>query len=181
MVSVSNISNTEIRLEGEELRQVTLFAATCAQPVLAFFEERRPLDTRPREAIAEAEAFAAGKRRTTTLRAAAWAALASAREVGEGPSAQAAYAASHAAASAYLHPIASPHQIKHILGAAVHQALAFELAAENDREMGNERLRWAASRATSTVRDVLRCFPHPPRGRGRFNELLNDLDAMLRD
>jgi hypothetical protein len=183
---VSNNNRTEMRLEEEELRQVTLYAATCARQVLPVFEASHPLDPRPREAIAEAEAFAAGKRRTATLRAAAWAAYAAAREVDEGPAAHAAYAASHAAAAAYLHPIASPHQVKHILGAAIHQALAVELGARNDRDAGSEQpssepLRWAARLATSTVRNVLRRFPPPRRGRGRFSELLSDLDAALRD
>lgn len=171
---------TGVRLEEEELRQVTLYAATCARQVLPLFEAGRPLDLRPREVIAEAEAFAAGKRRSAALRAAGWAAYAVAQELGESPAGHAAYAASQAAAAAYLHPVASPHQVKHILGAAVHQALAFELGAPDDRDAGNERLRRAASLANPTVRDVLRRFPRPRCGRGRFSELLCELDAELR-
>ncbi|AKV04144.1 hypothetical protein AKJ09_10807 [Labilithrix luteola] len=172
-----------MRLEEEDLRQVTLYAATCARKVLSIFETAHPLDPRPREAIAEAEAFGAGKRRTALLRTVAWAAHAAAREIGDGPAAHAAYAASHAAAAAFLHPIASPHQIKHILGSAIHQALALEVGALNapkDGDATNEHLRWAARLAPVSVRSVLRRYPAPHPGRGRFNELLSELDAELR-
>ncbi|MDX1934441.1 MAG: hypothetical protein SFU56_17715 [Capsulimonadales bacterium] len=171
----------EMRLEEEELRQVTLYAVICARPVLPIFEAIRPQDVRPRDALAGAEAFAGGQRRTAALRASAWAARAAAREVDRESAAHAAYAAGHAAAAAFLHPIASPHQVKHILGAAIHQALAFERGTPEDEESVHERLRWAASLANATVRDVLQRFPPPDPGRGRFGRLLSDLDAQLRD
>ena len=174
--SVSN----KMLLGEDELRQVTLYAAICARRVLPLFEAANPDDHRPREAIAEAEAFAAGKRRTATLRASGWAAYAAAREVEEAAAANAACAASHAAGAAYLHPLATPHQVKHVLGAAVHQALALELEAGNDIGVGSEQLSWAASLASPAVRSVLRRMPLPRRGRGRFSELLSKLDAELR-
>lgn len=167
-------------LTEEELQQVSSYAVTCARLSLPIFEAQNPLDQRPKEAIAEAEAFAAGKRRTASLRATAWSALAVARELGDIPAAHAAYAASHAAASAYLHPIASSHQIKHILGSAIHMIIAFELDALYDAEVGNERIRWAVSMANSTVWDVLRRYPPPRKGRGRFSELFCYLDTQLR-
>ncbi len=167
----------EIPLAEDELRQVTVFAAACARRVLPLFEAAHPDDARPRDAIAEAEAFGAGERRTAALRTKSWAAYAAAREAADAPAANAAYAASHAAGAAYLHPLASPHQVKHILGAAVHQALALELQAENDPGVGREQLRWAASLASPGVRDVLRRIPPLPRGRGRFGALLAELDA----
>lgn len=173
----------EIPLDENELRQVALYAATCARRVLPVFEAARPNDHRPRQAIAEAEAFAAGRRRTATLRAAAWAAYAAARDVAEAPAAHAAHAAhaaSHAAAAAYLHPIATPHQIKHILGAAVHQALALEREAADDPGVGGAQLVWAAGLASPVVRNVLRRMPPARRGLGRLGELLGELDATLR-
>lgn len=97
-----------------------------------------------------------------------------------GAAANAAYAASHAAAAAFLHPIATPHQVKHVLGAAVHQAVALELEAGSDRNVGCEQLRWAAGLASPVVRQVLRRLPPPHRARGRFGELLGELDAGLR-
>jgi hypothetical protein len=177
---VRKMSRMEIQLEDSELRQITLYAATCARRVLPVFEAACPNDPRPRDAIAEAEAFGAGKRRTATLRTAAWAAYAAAREVKEAPAANAAHAASHAAAAAFLHPIASPHQVRHVLGAAVHQALSLELAAGNGKIVGCEQISWAADLAAPVVRSVLRRMPPPHRGRGRFSELLNELDAELR-
>jgi hypothetical protein len=174
---VRNTSRMGIPIGDDELRQITLYAATCARRVLPVFGATHPNDPRPRRAVAEAEAFAAGKRRTAILRTTAWAAYAAARELKGAP---AAHAASHAAASAYLHPIASPHQVKHVLGAAVHQALAFEREAGNDMGVGGAHLSWAATLAPQAVRDILRRLPPPPRGPGRFSELLNELDAGLR-
>ncbi|HST58103.1 MAG TPA: hypothetical protein VLK84_05440 [Longimicrobium sp.] len=166
-------------LGADELRQVARFAAACARRVLPVFEAAHPADARPRDAIAEAEAFGAGGRRTAALRTRGWAAYAAAREAEDAPAANAAYAASHAAGAAYLHPIASPHQLKHVLGAAVHQALALELQA-GEPGAGSDQLRWAASLASPEVRSVLRRIPPLPRGRGRFSELLAELDAALR-
>lgn len=173
-------SRMEIPLAEDELRQVTRFAAACARRVLPLFEAAHPDDPRPRDAIAEAEAFGAGGRRTAALRTRSWAAFAAAREATGAAAANSAYAASHAAGAAYLHPIASPHQVKHVLGAAVHQALALELKAGNDAGVGGEQLRWAARLASPEVRAVLRRIPPLPRGRGRFGELLGELDAALR-
>lgn len=177
---MSNHSRIDIRLGEDELRQVTLYAAKCARRVLSIFEAAHPNDHRPREAIVEAEAFGAGKKRTATLRTSAWAAYAAAREVKEALAANAAHAATHAAAAAYLHPIATPHQVKHVLGAAVHQALALELEAGNDMGVGSAQLNWAASLASPAVRSVLRRMPPVHRGRGRFSELLSEIDAELR-
>lgn len=177
---MSDKGKVEIPLSDDELRQVALFAATCARRVLPIFEAASPNDHRPRDAIAEAEAFAAGNKRTATLRTCAWAAYAAARETKDVAAANAAHAASHAAAAAYLHPLATPHQVKHVLGAAVHQALALELEAGNDTDVGNEQRRWAANLASPAVRSVLRRLPSPVQGRGRFGELLNELDAELR-
>ncbi|ALN81642.1 putative immunity protein [Lysobacter antibioticus] len=174
-------SKIEIQLGEDERREIARFAATCARRVLPIFEAAYPNDQRPRDAIAEAEAFAAGDKRTATLRARAWAAYAAARETKDAAAANAAHAASHAAAAAYLHPLATPHQVKHVLGAAAHQALVLELEAGNDIAVGKEQLHWATNLASPAVRDVLRRLPLPPHGRGRFSELLNELDAQLRD
>ena len=48
-------------LSGEEPRAIT--AAGCARQVLDLFDDARPADHRPREAIEAAEDFAAGARR----------------------------------------------------------------------------------------------------------------------
>lgn len=169
-----------MHLEEDELRQVALYAAACARRALPVFEAAHPDDPRPRDAIAAAEAFAAGGRRTAALRKAAWSAYAAARDAAEAPAANAAHAASHAAAAAFLHPRATPHQVKHVLGAAVHQALALAPDAANDSDVGRDPLDRAATLASPAVRRVLHRFPSPRRGRTRFGELLSDLDAALR-
>lgn len=169
-----------IPLAEDELRQVALYAAACARRVLPIFEAAHPDDPRPRDAVAEAEAFAAGGRRTAALRTAGWAAYAAGREAGATSAGDAASAASHAAAAAYLHPVASPHQVKHVLGAAVHQALAFQREAGDDAAVGDEQIRWAAGLASPAVRDVLRRLPAPLPGGGGFGVLLARLDADLR-
>ncbi|MEU3858578.1 putative immunity protein [Streptomyces sp. NPDC028722] len=118
-----------IELSARELREIAGYAADCAFGVLALFEESVPGDPRPREAIDAARAFAAGGRRTAALRQSAWAAYRAAREAASPAAAEAARAASHAAGAAFLHPRASAHQVRHILGAAAHAIRAEELAA----------------------------------------------------
>lgn len=173
-----------MHLDEDELRQVALYAAACARRALPVFEAAHPHDPRPRDAIAAAEAFAAGGTRTAALRRAAWSAYAAARDAAQAPAANAAYAACHAAAAAFLHPRATPHQVKHVLGAAVHQALALAPDAGNEsdvgRDAGRDPLDRAATLASPAVRRVLHRFPSPRRGRTRFGELLSDLDAALR-
>ncbi|MCA0246283.1 MAG: exonuclease SbcC [Proteobacteria bacterium] len=177
-----------MHLDEDELRQVAHYAAACARRALPVFEAAHPHDPRPRDAIAAAEAFAAGGKRTAALRKAAWSAYAAARDAAPAPAANAAYAASHAAAAAFLHPRATPHQVKHVLGAAVHQALALAPNTGNESDDGGDGgsttgrapLDGAAALASPAVRRVLHRFPSPRRGRTRFGELLSDLDAALR-
>ena len=85
-----------------------------------------------------------------------------------------------AASAAYLHPLADPHQVKHMLAAAAHAARAAELLAGDDRAVGAEHLEHARRRATPAVVDVLSRYPAAPPGGGRVGELLRDLDAALR-
>ncbi|MDH6224014.1 MULTISPECIES: putative immunity protein [Streptomyces] len=176
----------EIDLSRPDLREVTGFAATCAEAVLGIFEAGRPDDPRPRRAVDAAREFARGGERGKALRDAAWAALRAARaaqeaEDAEGAAAsEAARAAMAAAGAAYLHPLAKATQVKHILGSAAHAARAAELLAGGDRTVGERQVRQAASHATPAVADVLRRYPQAPSGGGRTGELLRLLDAVLR-
>ncbi|GAU80449.1 putative immunity protein [Bosea sp. BIWAKO-01] len=171
---------TAMELGENELREITLYAASCARQALSLFESRYPADRRPRDAIEGAEAFAQGGKRTAQLRSLAWAAHAAARETQDPAASDAARAASLAAAAAYLHPKASPHQVRHILGSAAHQARALEIAAGEDETVGNEQLGWALEHAPPAVRDVLRRMPNVPAGRGRMGDFLRELDTRLR-
>jgi hypothetical protein len=167
-------------LTQEELRLVGLWAADCAERVLVLFEVKAPSDTRPREAIEGIRAFARGGRRTARLRSLALAALAAAREVGDPAATAAARAAGLAAASAYMHALATLDQAKHALGPAVYGARAREFAAADDPGVGDGEIRWAIEHASPTVREVVRRFPARSPGRSRLDALYCQLDAGLR-
>lgn len=84
-------------------KPLALWAATCAEHVLACFESARPGDARPRNAIAAARAWTRGELAMTAARKAAFDAHAAARDAGEDPAAcAAARAAGHAAATAHV-------------------------------------------------------------------------------
>lgn len=171
----------KIALSEQELRAIAGYAAECARKVLPIFERDLPADTRPRDAIDAAHAFAGGGQRTGALRKSAWAAYRAAQEAISPAAVDAARAASHAAAAAYLHPKASAHQVKHILGAAAHAARAAELASAEDPSVAAEILEWARHRAPAAVTAVLGRLPAAPAGGGRVGEFIRDLDAALRD
>lgn len=171
--------SADIELSEHELRHIAGYAADCARRVLSLFEQSHPADTRPREAIDAADAFAGGGRRTAALRQRAWAAYKAAQEATEPAAVDAARAASHAAAAAYLHPKASAHQVKHILGAAAHAARAEELSGEDERVAAGT-LEWARQHASAAVTEVLGRLPAAPPGGGRVGEFVRDLDAALR-
>lgn len=164
----------------DELRAVAGYAAECARDALEIFERAHPADSRPRDAIDAAWAFARGGGRGKTLRDTAWAALRAAREADAAAAGDAARAAMSAASAAYLHPLADAHQVKHILGAAAHAARAAELVSGGDRAVGAEGIERASRRATPLVVDVLGRYPAAPAGGGRVGELLRDLDEALR-
>ncbi|GHA87758.1 hypothetical protein GCM10010512_18970 [Streptomyces thermoviolaceus subsp. thermoviolaceus] len=172
--------DTEIALSPQDLREVTAFAAACADGVLALFEADRPDDARPREALAAAWEFARGGKRGKALRDTAWAASQAAGSAGTEAAREAARAAMSAAGAAYLHPLAKATQVKHILGSGAHAARAAELAAGGDPDVGAEHIDRAVRRATPAVVDVLRRYPAAPPGGGRTGELLRMLDAGLR-
>ncbi len=134
-----------------------------------------PADPRPHDAVAAARAFAAGGRRTAALRRCSWAALRAAREAPTPAAAEAARAAGLAAAAAFLHPLASAHQVRHVLGTAASAAHAEELAGVPAGTPGD-----AVRSAPPAVAAVLRRLPAAPPGGGRVGELVRGLDAALR-
>ncbi|WP_145808418.1 putative immunity protein [Kribbella amoyensis] len=173
----------EIDLGLAELREVTAFAIACARPALVIFENERPDDRRPREAIDAAQAFAEGGRRTKLIRDCAWAAMRAgqeAKDAGLLAASEAARAALAAASAAYLHPLAKATQVKHILGPAAHAARALELAAGNDPTIAAHHLTECEALANEVVKDVLSRYPAAPSGGGRAGELIRRLDAALR-
>jgi hypothetical protein len=171
---------SEIALSKQELREVTAFAAACAEVALDVFEGDQPDDPRPREAVRAAWEFARGGERGKALRDSAWAALKAAKGADTAAAREAARAAMSAAGAAYLHPLAKATQVKHILGAGAHAARAAELVADDDRSVGVEHLEQTLRRATPVLVDVLGRFPTAPSGGGRVGELIRMLDADLR-
>ncbi|OXM67648.1 putative immunity protein [Amycolatopsis vastitatis] len=161
-----------MELSLDELRALTGWAAACASRVLPLI----PDDPRPAAAISAAREFAAGGPRTKALRTAAWAALAAAGATADPAASAAARAAVGAAGAAYLHPLASPHQVKHIVGPAQQAALARELSGGS----AEEEIEWALSQAPPEVRELLRRFPTGKPGRTRLGELHRRLETALR-
>lgn len=166
----------EIVLDIEDLREVAAYAAEYAADVLHIFERSRPSDFRPRDAISAARSFARGGMRTKLLRDAAWAALRAARQSENAAAEQAARAAMSAASAAYLHPLARPTQVRHILGAAAHAARASELDAGDIRLAGAD----ASRRATPKLVEILCRYPSASAGGGRVGELVRSFDQILR-
>ncbi|MET9001246.1 putative immunity protein [Amycolatopsis sp. NPDC004169] len=161
-----------MELDLDELRVLANWAASCASRVLPLI----PDDPRPAAAIAAAREFAAGGPRTRALRTAAWAALAAAGETSDAAASAAARAAVGAAGAAYLHPVASPHQVKHIVGPAQQAALARELAGGS----AEAEIEWALAQAPAEVRATLRKFPPGKPGKTRLGELHRLLESALR-
>lgn len=168
-----------IDLTMEDLRAVAAYAAETAAHVLSIFEQCHPSDTRPRDALEATRTFVQGGRRSKALRDAAWAALKAARQAEDAAASQAARAAMCAASAAYLHPLASATQLRHILGAAAHAARAVELA-EGDG-VDADPLQHAIRSAPASVIEVLCRYPSAPAGGGQVGELLRCLDRELRE
>jgi hypothetical protein len=161
-----------MELSLDELRALTGWAAACAARVLPLI----PDDPRPASAIAAARKFASGGPRTKALRTAAWDALAAAGELADPAASAAARAAVGAAGAAYLHPLESPHQVKHIVGPAQQAALARELAGGS----AEAEIEWALSQAPPEVSTLLRKFPAGKPGKTRLGQLHRHLESALR-
>ncbi|MBV1938820.1 hypothetical protein KUF83_19990 [Streptomyces sp. BV286] len=170
----------KVNISDEDRRLLGLWAADRVEPVLPLFEAKAPADTRPREAIEGIRAFVREGRRTARLRSLGWAAHAAAREVGDPAATAAARAACYAAATPYIHPLATPHQSKHALAPAVYGALARELAAGDDAGVGDEEIRRAIEHAPPEVRELVRRMPARSPGRSRLDTLYHQLDEALR-
>ncbi|GGV16758.1 hypothetical protein GCM10010495_33910 [Kitasatospora herbaricolor] len=171
----------QVTISEEDRRQLGAWAADCAERVLPLFEAKAPADTRPREAVEGIRRYARGEIPRGPLRPLAYAALAAAREAGEPAATAAARAAGYAAATPYIHPLATPHQSNHALAPAVQTARASELAAGGDTAVGDREISRAVEHAPAAVRGVLAQLPACGPGRSRAELLRHRLDAALRD
>ncbi len=129
---------------------LALWAATCAEHVLALFESARSDDPRPRHAIGQARAWARGEITMTEARTAGGHAMGAARDL-RGAARHAAYAAGQAAVVA--------HVAAHELGAAAYaikaaQGAATGGAAERERA-GQLECRWQRGQLPEPIRELI--------------------------
>jgi hypothetical protein len=173
------MGHQEIPLALDELRQLSLWTADCAEQALPIFEAAAPGDRRARDAIEVVREFGAGGKRTKAIRTAAWAALKAAGELADPAAEAAARAAVGTAGSAYLHPFAAATQVKHIVASAQYAAYAHELST-GDPAAAGVVIRWAIDRVPEVVRDVIARYPDGTPGRSRLGDLQRQLEAELR-
>jgi hypothetical protein len=159
-----------LTLSEDDRRVLAVWAADCAERTLSLFEAQSPTDTRPREALDGARAFARGEMRIGPVRALAAAAHAAAREIGDPAAVAAARAAGHAAATA--------HMAAHARGVA-YAAIAAGLARPDDPDAVADEATWQLDHASPVVRAALRTLPPPPRPGGTLAALINDMHARI--
>lgn len=127
---------------------LALWAATCAEHVLALFESERPDDPRPRQAIEHARAWVRGEVAMMEARAAGGHAMGAARNLRGAPR-HAAYAAGQAGAVA--------HVAAHDLGAAAYAIKAARAAvpAGEIEEAGRRECEWQRDQLPDAVRGLV--------------------------
>jgi len=127
---------------------LALWAAVCAEHVLELFEQVRPEDRRPREAIEHARAWVRGEVTMTQARAAGGHAMGAARDL-RGAARHAAYAAGQAGAVA--------HVAAHELGAAAYAIKAVRAAAPEggSEAAGRRECRWQREQLPAAIRELV--------------------------
>lgn len=133
-------------LTDEDHRLLALWAAACAEHVLHLFEDARPGDRRPREAIAKARAWARSEATMIEARTAAGHANGAARDLTVAPR-FAAYAAAQAAAVA--------HVAAHELGAAAYAIKAVRAATPEEEAVGRRECRWQREQLPEAIRELV--------------------------
>lgn len=135
-------------LTDSDHRLLALWAATCAEHVLHYFEAVQPLDSRPRHAIAQARAWVRGELTMSQARTAGGHAMAAARALRGAPR-HAAYAAGQAAVVA--------HVAAHELGAAAYAIKAVRAATpggEGERA-GRLECQWQRAQLPEAIRELV--------------------------
>lgn len=136
--------------EGDR-RIVALWAADCAERVLALFEAEAPGDGRPADAIARARAFGRGKLGTADQIRQRFVAGRAANAVTNPAAVAAARSAAQASGVA--------HMGAHALGAAAYAAKAAGLAAVDETTAIDAEIAWQLEHLTPPARDALRSLP----------------------
>ena len=135
-------------LTDADHRLLALWAASCAEHVLHFFELAQPGDQRPRLAIEHARAWVRGEVTMMQARAAGGHAMGAARDL-RGAARHAAYAAGQAGAVA--------HVAAHELGAAAYAIKAARAAApEGEGEAaGRLECQWQRDQLPEAIRELV--------------------------
>lgn len=171
-------------LSESDRRLLAAWAADCAERVLGVFEAEAPTDSRPRDAIARARAFARGELDVAVEIRRRFAGGGAARDVPAPAAAAAARAAGQASAVA--------HMGAHALGAGAFAAKAAGLAAPDRPEAVCEETDWQLEHMSAAVRAALRQLPpvgensSGPLGpgllaSGLLGTIVRDLQARLAD
>jgi hypothetical protein len=132
-------------LQDDHHRLLALWAADCAAHVLHHFEQARPGDERPRQAIDIGRAWARGEVTMTVAHNTAFVANAAARDV-TGAAREAAYAAGQAVAVA--------HVAAHELGAAAYAIRAARAASPED-DAGRLECQWQRAQLPEEIRELV--------------------------
>jgi len=135
-------------LTDRDHRLLALWAASCAEHVLAEFESVRPQDLRPRQAIEAARAWTRGEMPMMQVRSQGGHAMGAARDLG-GAARFAAYAAGQAAVVA--------HVAAHELGAAAYAIKAARAAAPQGQgdSVGRRECRWQRDQLPDAIRELV--------------------------
>lgn len=133
-------------LTDADHRLLALWAATCAEHVLACFERERPHDHRPRDAVEAARAWARGDLTMMRARAIGGHAMGAARPL-SGAARFAAYAAGQAACVG--------HVAEHDLGAAAYAIKAAQSAEPGDPLVGRRERDWQRAQLPLAIRSLV--------------------------
>ena len=133
-------------LSDADHQLLALWAARCAEHVLHLFEAEEPVDTRPRDAVDAARAWARGEMTMMDARARGGHAMGAARPL-RGAARFAAYAAGQAACVG--------HVAEHDLGAAAYAIKAAQAADPRDGDAGRRERDWQRSRLPGRVRALV--------------------------
>src|ERR1700680_130846 len=135
-------------LTDSDHQLLALWAASCAEHVLARFESARPEDPRPREAIEQARAWVCGNITMSQARTVGGHAMAAARDL-SGSARHAAYAAGQAGGVA--------HVARHELGAPAYAIKAARAAAREGEGESAGRLecRWQRDQLPEAIRELV--------------------------
>lgn len=133
-------------LTDDDHQLLAMWAAVCANHVLAYFERDRPDDFRSRDAIAAARAWAVGEMPMMRARAFGGHAMGAARTL-TGAARFAAYSAGQAACVG--------HVAEHDLGAAAYAIKAAISAQPDNPEAGTSERDWQRAQLPDRVRQLV--------------------------